>query len=121
MSPSKEDSAASSALGNVGNDGIDRSQDTATTRKQQRLARRQTLSFQAEMSFGQCDPEELEEKGKKAEKKVFSSSPGTSKTTTTSGLTPSVYQTPPVGESEFSGPDGRWWKRGFFKLWFASC
>ncbi|KAI6767390.1 hypothetical protein HG530_005399 [Fusarium avenaceum] len=69
MSPSKEDSAASSALGNVGNDGIDRSQDTATTRKQQRLARRQTLSFQAEMSFGQCDPEELEEKGKKAEKK----------------------------------------------------
>ncbi|KIL95408.1 hypothetical protein FAVG1_00145 [Fusarium avenaceum] len=69
MSPAKEDSTTSSALGNVGNDGVDRSQDTATTRKQQRLARRQTLSFQAEMSFGQCDPEELEEKGKKAEKK----------------------------------------------------
>jgi hypothetical protein len=68
MSPAKEDSASSSALGNVGNDGVDRSQNTATTRKQQRLARRQTLSFQAEMSFGQCDPEE-EEKGKKAEKK----------------------------------------------------
>ncbi|KAM0208694.1 hypothetical protein ACHAPQ_006162 [Fusarium lateritium] len=76
MSPAKEDSVSSSALGNVGNDGLDRSQDTATTKKQQRLARRQTLSFQAEMSFGQCDLEEGEkEKGKKAEKKDETKNP----------------------------------------------
>ncbi|KAM0250134.1 hypothetical protein ACHAP5_002451 [Fusarium lateritium] len=128
MSPAKEDSVYSSALGNVGNDGLDRSQDTATTKKQQRLARRQTLSFQAEMSFGQCDLEEEEEKdkGKKAAKKdetkniVFPSSLRTSESTTSSGLTPSVYQTPPVGESEFSESDGQWWQRSFLGVWFAN-
>ncbi|KAM0340896.1 hypothetical protein ACHAPU_010313 [Fusarium lateritium] len=119
MSPAKDDSAVSTAMGNVGNDGVDRSQDTAVTRKQKRLERRRTLNFQTEMSFGQSASEEKGKKKDEAQNIVCYSSSRVSSETTKSGLTPSVYQTPPVGNSEFSEPDSPSWRMRVLDVWYG--
>ncbi|KAF5668160.1 hypothetical protein FHETE_5426 [Fusarium heterosporum] len=112
MSPAKDDSAASTAMGNVGNDEVDRSQDSAVSRKQKRLGRRQTLSFQAEMSFGQSTSEENGKKKDEAQNIVCCSLKAYSEATK-SGLTPNVYQTPPVGNSAFPEQDEPSWRVRF--------
>jgi len=60
----------SAALGNCGNDAVDRSKDTATTRRQQRQKHRENLRHQAEVApyLGLSDSEDEKDDAKKADK-----------------------------------------------------
>ncbi|KAF4965454.1 hypothetical protein FSARC_6756 [Fusarium sarcochroum] len=132
--PSSTNNTASTSMGNFGNGQVDRSEATTTTRRQQRQQRRQTLRNQSEiapfMGMDLGDGESGKKTGAKDEKKEKAQnltddfSHGKphddnlyEKTPNLSGLNPSVYRTPPAGESEFPSTDDEWWKK---KLWGIS-